>query len=128
MTTRNAPLAPLSWLARWRGRHNPGEPSHAPHKRLPGPFLWFLLVFLAGMILLSLVGDQGLIAYYGLQKRAQQLRGEVIHLEARKRDLSARIRALRENPAYIELLARQRLGLVKPDDVVIQLPNTRERP
>jgi cell division protein FtsB len=94
--------------------------------RLPRGFLVFLLVFGAGMILISLVGDQGLIAYLRLQEEARSLRVEIQALEGRRQDLDQEVRALRDDPAYIELLARKRLGLVKPGETVIELPPAAE--
>ncbi|MBI4083783.1 MAG: septum formation initiator family protein [Candidatus Lambdaproteobacteria bacterium] len=91
-------------------------------ERLPRGFLVFLLVFGAGMILISLVGDQGLIAYLRLQEEARTLEVEIQQLEAHRHDLEREVRALRDDPAYIELLARKRLGLVKPGETVIELP------
>jgi cell division protein FtsB len=98
-----------------------GEGSEAA----PRYFLLFLLLFAAGMVLISLLGDQGLISYHRLRAEQERLTGEVARLEERKLDLARRIRALREDPGYVELLARQRLGLVRPGDVVIQLPERR---
>jgi cell division protein FtsB len=89
---------------------------------LPRFFLLFLLLFGVGMILISLVGDQGLIAYTGLRGEAARLRSEVTRLEERRVLLTRQIEALRSDPDYIAVLARQRLGLVKPGEVVLQLP------
>ncbi len=38
------------------------------------------------------------------------------------------LEALRNDPAYIEHLARRRLGLVKPDEIVLQLPRRKSTP
>jgi len=90
--------------------------------RLPRGFLVFLVLFGVGMITISLVGDQGLIAYYRLQQERDALRREVQSLQAEETVLRRRIAALKGDPAYIEHLARKRLGLVRPDEVVIELP------
>ena len=90
--------------------------------QLPRFFLLFLLLFGVGMILISLVGDQGLIAYQGLRGEAQALRADVTRLEARRRELAQQIEALHNDPDYIAQLARRQLGLVKPGEVVLPLP------
>jgi len=92
------------------------------HDAPPRPFLLFLLVFGVGIVLISLLGDQGLLAYYSLRKEASSLRTEIDQLQREEGDLASRIQALRTDPNYIEMLARQRLGLVKPDETVLQLP------
>lgn len=110
----------LGWLA-------PREGADGA-EAAPRYFLLFLMLFAAGMVLISLLGDQGLIAYFRLRAEAHKLEGEVTRLEAQQQELAQRIHALNDDPAYIELLARQRLGLVRPGDVVLQLPPREPRP
>ena len=108
-------------LVAWLRGGEPGE-------ELPRAFPVFLLLFGVGMILISLVGDQGLIAYYGLRRDAEGLRRDVARLEARRTELNEQIEALRSDPDYIAYLARERLGLVKPGETVLQLPRPAPRP
>ncbi len=82
----------------------------------------FLGMFGVGMILISLIGDQGLIAYYRLRGEAEALKEDVAGMEGRKNRLLREIEALQNDPATIEHLARKYHGLVKPGDVVLQLP------
>lgn len=95
---------------------------------LPRFLLGFLVLFLAGMALISLVGDQGLIGYFQLKNEAARLESEVAALKVRRQELTLEIRALREDSAYIELLARQKLGFARPGETVIQLPLPGVRP
>ncbi|MDH4246204.1 MAG: septum formation initiator family protein [Deltaproteobacteria bacterium] len=115
----------------WRGRFGAlltgNLRTGALVEELPRIFPLFLFLFGAGMILISLVGDQGLIAYYHLQQERDRLREEVTHLELRERKLRQEIHALTSSRSYIETLARRRLGLVRPGEIVIQLP-PRETP
>ena len=109
--------------AMWRRRNAPGP------RRNRGALFAVGAVFLTAMILMTLLGEQGLIAYLRLQREAERLRKEVHALEARQRELTWQVRALREEPGYIELLARQKLGLAKPGETIIQLPPAdEERP
>ena len=85
-------------------------------------FLVFLVLFGLGMILISLVGEQGLISYLELKGEVEQLGRDVNQLESRQSMLVQKIRALRKDESYIELLARQKLGLARPGDRIIQLP------
>lgn len=96
--------------------------SGSQKETLPRAFLLFLLLFGTGMILISLIGDQGLIAYYRLRTEAAQLREDVERLEKRRTFLGHEIRALLGDPRYIEHLARRDLGLVKKGEIVVQLP------
>ena len=95
---------------------------------LPRALLSFLLLFAFGMMLISLVGDQGLAAYWMLRAERESLQQDVKALEARERELLLEIEALRGDPAYIEQVARRELGFVKPGEVIVQLPDEkRER-
>ena len=88
----------------------------------PRPFLLFLLLFGTAMVAISLFGDQGLFAYRSLVAQQRQLRLDVVTLESREQELTRQIHDLRSDPAAIERIARQKLGLVKPGETVIQLP------
>jgi cell division protein FtsB len=95
---------------------------------LPRALLSFLVLFALGMLLISLVGNQGLIAYSMLRAERQTLQQDVEALHARELALAREIEALRGSPAYIEQVARRKLGFVKPGEIVVQLPEEpRER-
>jgi cell division protein FtsB len=111
------PRHALRWLRDWL-REDDGMWHDAP----PRPLLLFLLIFGLGIILISLLGDQGLIAYHGLRREEAALRAEIAALQEEERKLAAEIEALRSDSQYIEMLARRRLGLVKPGETVLQLP------
>jgi cell division protein FtsB len=103
----------VHWLREDDGSWNDGAPR---------PFLLFLMLFGTAMVAISLFGDQGLFAYRSLVGQSRQLHQEVDTLLAREQDLTRQIHALRTDPAAIERLAREKLGLVKPGETVIQLP------
>ena len=121
---KGGPLRNLlaDWSARLQGVFRPAESPADPLEGLPRYFIAFVLLFAVGMLLISLFGDQGLIAYYRFKGQARQLQRDVVSLSERRGELAREIRALREDSAYIELLARQRLGLVRPGEIVVQLP------
>ncbi|MBI3993713.1 MAG: septum formation initiator family protein [Candidatus Lambdaproteobacteria bacterium] len=96
---------------------------------LPRAFMAFLVIFGVGMILVSLVGDQGWIAYLRLQGERGQLRQRIEETRAREAQLRREIHALQDDPAYLEQVARKLLGLVKPGDVVIEMrPKRKSHP
>ena len=110
----------VKWLTQPLGTHT--APGGAVQHRLPRWFMLFLGMFGVGMILISLIGDQGLIAYYQLRGEAETLKKDVAGMEIRKIRLFREIEALQADPATIEHLARKNHGLVKPGDVILQLP------
>lgn len=101
-----------------------GEFAATAGEELPRTFLLFLGVFGVGMILISLVGDQGVIAYKGLSRERSELQVEVNRLQQREQELHWQIEGLRSDPTYIEQLARQRLGLVRPGERILRVDPT----
>jgi cell division protein FtsB len=80
----------------------------------------YLLVFAAVVLLVdALVGERGLVATTRARKQSNELAGAVANL----RDENARLRAtaerLRSDPTAIEAVAREKLGLILPGEVLV---------
>ena len=81
----------------------------------------------AGLVLLAL----GLTVYGGQQVlRVRHMRGEIaamerdiVSLRARTDELSRTVERLRNDPAYVEKLAREELGYVRPDETILKFPS-----
>lgn len=97
-----------------RGRH--------PMRRLPRPAV-VLIVLVLGSVALRVFGSSFLDVY--------RLDREAARLEALKRGLQEQNAILREEikllhtPQYVEKLAREQLGLVKPGEVAILIVQPR---
>lgn len=81
----------------------------------------YLIAFLVLMTFLIVFGNRGLIDNYLVGKRLAQLNEENHLLAAQNRELEKRIVLLRSDPAYIESIARNELGMVKESDIVYRL-------
>ena len=84
--------------------------------------LWLLLAsgFLVVMILISIFGEKGLLKVNRLKKSYINLGQEVEELTKENEKLSQEIQSLKNDPIYIESIARTKLGLVKPNEIVYQ--------
>ena len=67
-------------------------------------------------------GGQSLTRVWTLKKEVESLEREVGALRADTARLTAEVDRLRTDPDYIEQIARDKLGLVKPGDRVLKLP------
>ena len=67
-------------------------------------------------------GGQSLTRAWTLKKDVESLEREVSTLRAETARLTADVDRLRTDPDYIEQIARDKLGLVKPGDRVLKLP------
>jgi cell division protein FtsB len=77
------------------------------------------------LLFLVLLGAAGLKSYRDLtaaRARERQLEGRIDETRQAIDRLRGRIDRLRNDPAMLERLAREELGLVRPRDVVIELP------
>ena len=75
--------------------------------------------FFLVLLLASFFGKKGLIEIYRAQKEHKTLLQEIGRLEIEKRRLKKEIEELKQNPKAVEKKAREKLWLVKPDEVVI---------
>jgi cell division protein FtsB len=60
-----------------------------------------------------------------MQHEMEALQRNIDGLRARAATLSATIDALRNDPGYLEKIAREEHGLVRPEDTVIKFPKSR---
>lgn len=83
-----------------------------------------LLVF-ALLALASLKSNRDLQA---ARSRERVLREKIAATQAQSERLRVRIDRLRHDPGMLERLAREDLGMVRPRDVVIELPDPKAAP
>jgi len=81
---------------------------------LSGAAFLFLVFLIA-----SLFGERGLIEVFQTQKSKNTLVQEKMRLLAEKRKLEREIEELKTNPEAVGKKAREKLWLMKPDEIVI---------
>jgi cell division protein FtsB len=79
-------------------------------------------VVIFGLVALAAASLKGWRDYQQVRAREQRLASEIAATEERIRALERRIERLDRDPATLDRLAREELGLVAPDEVVIVLP------
>jgi cell division protein FtsB len=84
-------------------------------------FLTLVVGFIAYSLLSPSSGKQA-----HLKKELAQLESQNQKLELQNKRLRLEIKALKTRKEYIEQTAREELGLVKADEIVIQLPKGTE--
>lgn len=95
----------------------PDRPWFRPRLLVVG----ILLLLLAAA---SLMGDRGLVRLYQLHRTRAVLTQEIEQLTATNSVLVEEVRALRTDPGRVEAIAREELGLVKPEEMVYEFPTT----
>ncbi len=85
-------------------------------RRLLVGVLGFLLMVL---LITSFFGKKGLIEIYRAQEKHEALTKEVERLKKKRKKLEREIEELENNPKAVEKKARDKLWLMKPDEIVI---------
>ena len=93
--------------------------------RISGGSRWRLVV--AGalgvvLVVMLVLGGNGLLKVWRLKQKVDTLERDVQMLEAENDRLARTIDRLREDPAAIEKIAREELGLVREGEKVLKFP------
>ena len=105
---RNRVIPPTPSLIRKRGLH-------------------VLLIFITVVLIVdALVGEKGLTQSMNARRQYRQLQASLEDLRRENVALREEMRRLHEDPATIESLARQDLGLIRPGEVVFILKDLKD--
>jgi len=83
----------------------------------------YLIFFLFLMALLITFGNRGVMDNYLMSKRLVALQSQNIKITEENNELTKKILLLRNDINYIEMIARNELGMVRKSDVVYRLAN-----
>jgi len=78
--------------------------------------------FGAAAVLMLAYGGQSLARVWQMKHEVESLEREIVTLRAETGRLTATVNRLRTDPDFIEQVAREDLGLVKPGERVLKLP------
>lgn len=82
-----------------------------------------LFVFMNGLF-----GQNGYVAMRRARADAERLKQEIHQLNEENQNLSGEVRALKTDPAAVEKVAREEMGLARPGELVFRLPDAKENP
>jgi len=85
---------------------------------------WIVAGVLAVLFAAAFLGDKGVLQLLRLRTEVEALHRDVQTLEAENERLSRVIADLHDNPAVIERIAREELGLVRPGERVLRFPRS----
>jgi len=83
--------------------------------------VWLAAVafFFFVLLVASFFGERGWVEIYKVQKRKQILETEIANLTQKKQKLEKQILDLQTNPEAVEKKAREKLWMMKPDELVL---------
>ena len=102
-----------------------GAPAARPDRPAVKPASYFLLSLVFSALLFSLffVGDRGFLQVRRQRAELRAAQDEVARIDAENRKLETEVAALKSDPRALEKIAREKLQLVKPGEVVVVLPD-----
>lgn len=83
---------------------------------------WFLALGLALLLVQDVFGTHGLLAMRRAQKEAVRVQLEIDQINQENRRLQENVKALKTDPAAIERIAREEMGLARPGEYIFKLP------
>ena len=74
------------------------------------------------MLLLAIFNDKGALQVRAQSQKLLSIEAEIADVDVENKQLTDEIKALRTDRTAIERIAREELKLVKPDEVVLEIP------
>jgi cell division protein FtsB len=81
-------------------------------------FVLGTVIALVGLAVGSVFGDRGILSLIEKRRQVDDLRGQIEALRSENLHLSSEILDLRQSPRAVERVAREELGLARPDETV----------
>ncbi|HVB98673.1 MAG TPA: septum formation initiator family protein [Candidatus Dormibacteraeota bacterium] len=94
-------------------------------KRLEWLVYTLAALILAALLVDGVFGAHGLIATYRLRLQVKQTQQKTNQLNQENQEFTGQVQQLKSDPSAIERVARQKMGLVKPGELVFKLPMKR---
>lgn len=86
-----------------------------------GAILALALVCIA-LVVHEIFGEHGYLALRRQQRDLQQLQQQIQLLQQENRELESQIKALKSDPKAIEKLAREGMGMARPGEIIVTMP------
>ena len=81
---------------------------------------YFLLAALVLLIVQDIFGTHGVLAMRRSQQEAARVQKEIDQINEENRQLEDRVKALKNDPATIERIAREEMGLARPGEYIFK--------
>jgi len=85
-----------------------------------------LALMVAALLVHDIFGTHGFLAMQRTKKEMEQVQADLDRLNKENQQLAEDVKALKTDPHKIESIARSELGLAKPGEVIIKIPQGQE--
>src|SRR3989440_6003856 len=85
-----------------------------------------LALCIAALVVHDVFGTHGYLAMRRTKQEIENVQKDIARLNKENAELAEEVQALRTDPNKIEAIARDGLGLAKPGEVIIRIPQTQQ--
>lgn len=82
---------------------------------------WFLVAGLVLLLLQDVLGTHGVLAMRHSMKQSAEIQKEIQQLNQQNEDLQKHVKSLKTDPAAIERIAREDMGLARPGEYIFKI-------
>jgi cell division protein FtsB len=82
---------------------------------------WFLVAGLVLLILQGVLGTHGVLAMRHSMKQSAEIQKQIQQLNKENQQLQKRVESLKTDPAAIERIAREDMGLARPGEYIFKI-------
>ncbi len=119
----------IRWPKRWRLRQVRRRPMRPRMPKISARTLGYLgLALLATLFVHDLFGDRGYFAMKRTEREAEKLSREIQKIDVENRTLAEQVKGLKSDPQLIERIAREEMGLARPNELIFRLPPRKPAP
>jgi cell division protein FtsL len=87
-----------------------------------------LVLCVFALFIHDIFGTHGFLAMRRTKLEIERVQKDINRLAKENAELSAEVKSLKTDPHKIESIARDELGLAKPGDVIIKIPQSQQQP
>ena len=85
-----------------------------------------LVLSVCTLLLHDVFGTHGYLDMRRTKREIERVQGEIRRLNKENAELSDEVKSLKTDPHKIESIARDELGLAKPNEVIIKIPQSQQ--
>jgi len=82
---------------------------------------WFVAAGLALLLLQDVFGTHGVLAMRRSQQEARDVQRQINQINQENRQLEEKVKALKTDPAAVERIAREEMGLARPGEYIFKI-------
>lgn len=82
---------------------------------------WFLVAGLVLLVLQDILGTHGVLAMHHSMKQSAAIQKQIQQLNQQNQELQKHVQSLKSDPAAIERIAREDMGLARPGEYIFKI-------